>query len=128
MGNFRYPNTPGLDANSRANLIASRLNDRGVHPEARSRVDFTREAVANQPVYHAPNYVRYLVPSDIHDVYPGQPITRAEIENAIRNRILPEDFDFSQLQRATPESINSYYTSFPSRVRDYTIQPYTSNQ
>ena len=33
---------------------------------------------------------------------------------AIRNGILPEDFDFSRLQQATPESINSYYTDIPS--------------
>ena len=121
MGNFRYPDTPGLDANSRANLIASRLNDRGMYPEARSRVDFTREATANQPVYHAPNDDSYLIPSYVH---PGQPITREEIREVIRNGILPEDFDFSQLQQATPESINSYYTYFPSRVRDYTIRPF----
>ena len=51
LGNFRYPDiSPVLDANTRANLIASRLNNRGIHPEARSRVDFTREAIANQPV------------------------------------------------------------------------------
>ena len=121
LGNFRYPDTPGLDANSRANLIASRLNDRGMYPEARSRVDFTREATANQPVYHAPNDDSYLIPSYVH---PGQPITREEIREVIRNGILPEDFDFSQLQQATPESINSYYTYFPSRVRDYTIRPF----
>ena len=121
MRGFRYPDIYGLDANSRANLIASRLNDRGIHPETRSRVDFTREAIANQPVYHVPNDDSYLIPSYVH---PGQPITREEIREVIRNGILPEDFDFSQLQQATPESINSYYTYFPSRVRYYTIRPF----
>lgn len=119
LGNFRYPDTPILDSNTRANLIASRLNDRGVHPEARSRVDFTREAVANQPVYYAPFDVADY---GIYNVRPGQPITRDEIMGAIRNGILPEDFDFSQLQQATPESINTYYTRFPSITRDYTIR------
>ena len=42
---------------------------------------------------------------------------------AIRNGILPEDFDFSLLEQATPESINSYYTSIPSIARSYTIRP-----
>ena len=120
LGNFRYPDTPILDSNTRANLIASRLNDRGVHPEARSRVDFTREAVANQPVYHAPFDVANY---GIYNVSPGQPITRDEIMGAIRNGILPEDFDFSLLEQATPESINSYYTSIPSIARSYTIRP-----
>ena len=120
LGNFRYPDASILDSNTRANLIASRLNDRGVHPEARSRVDFTREAVANQPVYHAPFDVADY---GIYDVRPGQPITRDEIMGAIRNGILPEDFDFSLLEQATPESINSYYTSIPSIARSYTIRP-----
>ena len=120
LRNFRYPDASILDSNTRANLIASRLNDRGIHPEARSRVDFTREAVANQPVYHAPFDVADY---GIYDVRPGQPITRDEIMGAIRNRILPEDFDFSLLEQATPESINSYYTSIPSIARSYTIRP-----
>ena len=120
LGNFRYPDASILDSNTRANLIASRLNDRGIHPEARSRVDFTREATANQPVYHAPFNVADL---GIYDVRPGQPITRDEIMGAIRNGILPEDFDFSLLEQATPESINSYYTSIPSIARSYTIRP-----
>lgn len=120
LGNFRYPDLPVWDDNTRANLIASRLNDRGIHPEARSRVDFTREAIANQPVYHAPYDV---VDLGIHNVNPGQPITRDEIMGAIRNGILPEDFDFSRLQQATPESINSYYTDIPSWARSYTIRP-----
>ena len=125
LGNFRYPDTPGLDADSRANLIASRLNDVEVYPEARSRVDFTREATANQPVYHAPFNVADF---GIYNVRPGQPITRDEIMGAIRNGILPEDFDFSQLQQATPESINSYYTDIPSIARSYTIRPLDYNQ
>ena len=120
LGNFRYPDASILDSNTRANLIASRLNDRGIHPEARSRVDFTREDVANQPVYHAPFDVADY---GIYDVRPGQPITRDEIIGAIRNGILPEDFDFSLLEQATPESINSYYTSIPSIARSYTIRP-----
>ena len=120
LRNFRYPDASILDSNTRANLIASRLNDRGVHPEARSRVDFTREAVANRPVYHAPFDVADY---GIYDVRPGQPITRDEIMGAIRNGILPEDFDFSLLEQATPESINSYYTSIPSIARSYTIRP-----
>lgn len=120
LGNFRYPGTSTLDSNTRANLIASRLNDRGIHPEARSRVDFTQEATANQPVYHAPFNVEDF---DIYDVRPGQPITRDEIMGAIRNGILPEDFDFSLLEQATPESINSYYTSIPPIARSYTIRP-----
>ena len=120
LGNFRYPDASILDSDTRANLIASRLNDRGVHPEARSRVDFTREATANQPVYHAPFNVADF---GIYDVRPGQPITRDEIMGAIRNGILPEDFDFSLLEQATPESINSYYTSIPSIARSYTIRP-----
>lgn len=119
LRNFRYPDASILDANSRANMIASRLNDRGIHPEVRSRVDFTREATANQPVYHAPINVGDF---GIYDVSPGQPITRDEIMGAIRNGILPEDFDFSQLRQATPESINTYYTRFPSITRDYTIR------
>ena len=122
---FRYPDTHGLDANSRANLIASRLNNMEVYPEARSRVDFTQEATANQPVYHAPSNDPDLISSFVR---PGQPITREEIREAIRNGILPEDFDFSQLQQATPESINSYYTYFPSRVLDYTIRPLNYDQ
>ena len=113
LRDFSYPATLGLDANSRANLIASRLNGRGIHPEARSRVDFTREAIANQPVYHAPFDVADY---GIYNVRPGQPITRDEIMGAIRNGILPEDFDFSLLEQATPESINSYYTRIPSRT------------
>ena len=120
LGNFRYPDASILDSNTRANLIASRLNNRGIHPEARSRVDFTREATANQPVYHAPFNVADF---GIYDVRPGQPITRDEIMGAIRNGILPEDFDFSLLEQATPESINSYYTSIPSIARSYTIRP-----
>lgn len=119
LGNFRYPDTSTLDSNTRANLIASRLNDRGIHPEARSRVDFTREATANQPVYHAPFNVADF---GIYDVRPGQPITRDEIMGAIRNGILPEDFDFSLLEQATPESINSYYTSIPPIARSYNIR------
>ena len=119
LGNFRYPDTSILDSNTRANLIASRLNDRGIHPEARSRVDFTREATANQPVYHAPFNVADF---GIYDVRPGQPITRDEIMGAIRNGILPEDFDFSLLEQATPESINSYYTSIPPIARSYNIR------
>ena len=121
MRNFRYPDASILDSNTRANLIASRLNDRGIHPEARSRVDFTLEATANQPVYHAPFNVADF---GIYNVRPGQPITRDEIMVAIRNGILPEDFDFSQLQQATPESINSYYTDIPSIARSYTIRPF----
>lgn len=120
LRNFRYPDIPIWDNDIRANLIASRLNDRGIHPEARSRVDFTREATANQPVYHAPYDV---VDLGIYNVNPGQPITRDEIMGAIRNGILPEDFDFSRLQQATPESINSYYTSIPPIARSYNIQP-----
>lgn len=120
LRNFRYPDIPIWDNDIRANLIASRLNDRGIHPEARSRVDFTREATANQPVYHAPYDV---VDLGIYNVNPGQPITRDEIMGAIRNGILPEDFDFSRLQQATPESINSYYTEIPSIARSYTIRP-----
>ena len=119
LGNFRYPDASILDSNTRANLIASRLNDRGIHPEARSRVDFTREATANQPVYHAPFDVIDL---GIYNVNPGQPITRDEIMGAIRNGILPEDFDFSLLEQATPESINSYYTSIPPIARSYNIR------
>ena len=111
LRNFRYPDASILDSNTRANLIASRLNN---------RVDFTREATANQPVYHAPFDVADY---GIYDVRPGQPITRDEIMGAIRNRILPEDFDFSLLEQATPESINSYYTSIPSIARSYTIRP-----
>ena len=125
LRNFRYPDASILDSNTRANLIASRLNDRGIHPEARSRVDFTREATANQPVYHAPFNV---VDFGIYDVRPGQPITRDEIMGAIRNGILPEDFDFSLLEQATPESINSYYTSIPSIARSYTIRPLDYDQ
>lgn len=125
LRNFRYPDASILDSNTRANLIASRLNDVGVYPEARSRVDFTREATANQPVYHAPFNVADL---GIYNVRPGQPVTRDEIMGAIRNGILPEDFDFSQLQQATPESINSYYTSIPSIARSYTIRPLDYNQ
>lgn len=125
LGNFRYPDLPIWDDNTRANLIASRLNDRGIHPEARSRVDFTREATANQPVYHAPFDVADF---GIYNVRPGQPITRDEIMGAIRNGILPEDFDFSRLQQATPGSINSYYTNIPSGVGGYTIRPLDYNQ
>lgn len=125
LRNFRYPDASILDSNTRANLIASRLNDRGIHPEARSRVDFTREATANQPVYHAPFNVADF---GIYDVRPGQPITRDEIMGAIRNGILPEDFDFSLLEQATPESINSYYTSIPSIARSYTIRPLDYDQ
>ncbi|MDD7757055.1 MAG: hypothetical protein PUJ51_21625 [Clostridiales bacterium] len=125
LRNFRYPDASILDSNTRANLIASRLNDVGVYPEARSRVNFTREATANQPVYHAPFNVADL---GVYNVRPGQPITRDEIMGAIRNGILPEDFDFSQLQQATPESINSYYTDIPSIARSYTIRPLDYNQ
>lgn len=125
LRNFRYPDASILDSNTRANLIASRLNDRGIHPEARSRVDFTREATVNQPVYHAPFNVADL---GIYNVRPGQPITRDEIMGAIRNGILPEDFDFSLLEQATPESINSYYTEIPSIARSYTIRPLDYNQ
>ena len=92
LGNFRYPDASILDSNTRANLIASRVNDRGVHPEARSRVDFTQEAITNQPVYHTPFNVTDF---GIYNVSPEQPITRDEIMRAIRNGILPEDFDFS---------------------------------
>lgn len=122
---FRYPSASILDSNTRANLIASRLNDRGIHPETRSRIDFTREATANQPVYHAPFNVADL---GIYNVRPGQPVTRDEIMGAIRNGILPEDFDFSLLEQATPESINSYYTEIPSIARSYTIRPLDYNQ
>ena len=125
LRDFSYPTTLGLDANSRANLIASRLNGRGIHPEARSRVDFTQEAITNQPVYHTPFNVTDF---GIYNVSPEQPITRDEIMRAIRNGILPEDFDFSWLQRATPESINSYYTRIPSRTWGYSIRPHTPNQ
>lgn len=124
LGNFRYPSTSELYPTSRANMIASRLNARGVYPEARSRADFTQEAIVNQPVYHAPVNVGDF---GIYDVSPGQPITRDEIMGAIRNGILPEDFDFSQLQQATPESINSYYTYFPLRTGGYTIRPLNSD-
>ena len=120
---FDYPASSGVHTNARANLIASRLRENGVQPEARSRADFTREAIANQPVYHAPSDLSGLNLSGNYRVGPGQPITTAEIDDAIRNGILPEDFDFSQLQLATPESINSYYTHYPINGRNFNIRP-----
>lgn len=120
---FNYPASPGVHTNARANLIASRLSENGVQPEARSRVDFTRGAIANQPVYHAPNDLSGLNLSGNYRVGPGQPITMTEVDDAIRNGILPEDFDFSQLRLATPESINSYYTHYPINGRNYNIRP-----
>ena len=120
---FNYPASPEVHTNARANLIASRLSENGVHPEARSRADFTREALASQPVYHAPNDLSGLNLSGNYRVGPGQPITMTEIDDAIRNGILPEDFDFSQLRLATPESINSYYTHYSINGRDYNIRP-----
>ena len=120
---FNYPASPGVHTNARANLIASRLSENGIQPEARSRVDFTREAIANQPVYHAPNDLSGLNLSGNYRVGPGQPITMTEVDDAIRNGILPEDFDFSQLRLATPESINSYYTHYPINGRNYNIRP-----
>ena len=120
---FNYPASPEVRTNARANLIASRLSENGVHPEARSRADFTREALASQPVYHAPSDLSGLNLSGNYRVGPGQPITMTEIDDAIRNGILPEDFDFSQLRLATPESINSYYTHYPINGRDYNIRP-----
>ena len=120
---FNYPASPEVRTNARANLIASRLSENGVHPEARSRADFTREALASQPVYHAPSDLSGLNLSGNYRVGPGQPVTMREIDNAIRDGILPEDFDFSQLRLATPESINSYYTHYPINGRDYNIRP-----
>ena len=120
---FDYPASSGVHTNARANLIASRLRENGVQPEARSRADFTREAIANQPVYHAPNDLSGLNLSGNYRVGPGQPITMAEIDDAIRNGILPEDFDFSQLRLANPESINSYYTHYPINGRNFNIRP-----
>lgn len=120
---FNYPATPGTSTNARANIINSALRRRGIRPEAGSRADFTREAIANQPVYHAPNNVIELDLPGNYRVGPGQPVTMREIDNAIRDGILPVDFDFSQLQLASPESINYYYSHFPSRVTGYTIEP-----
>ena len=120
---FNYPASPEVRTNARANLIASRLSENGVHPEARSRADFTREALASQPVYHAPSDLSGLNLSGNYRVGPGQPITMAEIDDAIRNGILPEDFDFSQLRLANPESINSYYTHYPINGRNFNIRP-----
>lgn len=120
---FDYPATPGTSTNARANIINSALRRRGVHPEAGSRADFTREAIANQPVYHAPNNVIELDLPGNYRVGPGQPVTMGEIDNAIRDGILPVDFDFSQLQLASPESINYYYSRYPSVGLNYTIEP-----
>lgn len=122
---FNYPTSPGVHTNARANLIASRLSENGVQPEARSRADFTREAIASQPVYHAPSDLSRLNLSGNYRVGPGQPITMTEIDEAIRNGILPEDFNVSQLRLATPESINSYYTHYPINGRNYNIQSST---
>ena len=123
MREFDYFSVPGIPSNDRTNLIASRLRERGVHPVARSRADFTREAIASQPVYHAPSDLEVLNLSGNYGIDPEQPITMTEIYDAIRNGILPEDFDFSQLRLATPESINSYYTHYFINGRNYNIRP-----
>lgn len=117
---FSFSSTPELRTNARANYLDRELRELGTHPERPSRWEFTRNAISVQPVYHAPNNVRELNLSRVH---PGQPITMEEIDNAIRDGILPVDFDFSQLQLASPESINSYYSYFPQRVRGSAVHP-----
>ena len=117
---FSFSSTPELRTNARANYLDRELRELGTHPERLSRREFTRNAISVQPVYHAPNNVRELNLSRVH---PGQSITMEEIDNAIRDGILPVDFDFSQLQLASPESINSYYSYFPQRVRGSAVHP-----
>lgn len=117
---FSFSSTPELRTNARANYLDRELRELGTHPERLSRLEFTRNAVSVQPVYHAPNNVRELNLSRVH---PGQPITMEEINNAIRDGILPVDFDFSQLQLASPESITSYYSHFPPRVGNSAVHP-----
>lgn len=117
---FSFSSTPELYTNARANYLDRELRELGIHPERLSRREFTRNAISVQPVYHAPNNVRKLNLSRVH---PGQPITMEEINNAIRDGILPADFDFSQLQLASPESITSYYSHFPPRVRNSAVHP-----
>lgn len=117
---FSFSSTPELRTNARANYLDRELRELGTHPERLSRLEFTRNAASVQPVYHAPNNVRELNLSRVH---PGQPITMEEINNAIRDGILPVDFDFSQLQLASPESITSYYSHFPPRVGNSAVHP-----
>lgn len=117
---FSFSSTPELRTNARANYLDRELRELGTHPERLSRREFTRNAISVQPVYHAPNNVRELNLSRVH---PGQPITMEEINNAIRDGILPVDFDFSQLQLASPESITSYYSHFPPRVGNSAVHP-----
>lgn len=117
---FSFSSTPELRTNARANYLDRELRELGTHPERLSRLEFTRNAISVQPVYHAPNNVRELNLSRVH---PGQPITMEEINNAIRDGILPVDFDFSQLQLASPESITSYYSHFPPRVGNSAVHP-----
>lgn len=117
---FSFSSTPELRTNARANYLDRELRELGTHPERLSRLEFTRNATSVQPVYHAPNNVRELNLSRVH---PGQPITMEEINNAIRDGILPVDFDFSQLQLASPESITSYYSHFPPRVGNSAVHP-----
>lgn len=117
---FSFSSTPELRTNARANYLDRELRELGTHPERLSRLEFTRNAMSVQPVYHAPNNVRELNLSRVH---PGQPITMEEINNAIRDGILPVDFDFSQLQLASPESITSYYSHFPPRVGNSAVHP-----
>lgn len=117
---FSFSSTPELRTNARANYLDRELRELGTHPERLSRLEFTRNAISVQPVYHAPNNVRELNLSRVH---PGQPITMEEINNAIRDGILPVDFDFSQLQLASPESITSYYSHFLPRVRNSAVHP-----
>lgn len=117
---FSFSSTPELYTNARANYLDRELRELGIHPERLSRREFTRNAISVQPVYHAPTNVRAL---NLFRVHPGQPITMEEINNAIRDGILPVDFDFSQLQLASPESITSYYSHFPPRVRNSAVHP-----
>lgn len=124
---FDYLSIPGMRPNNRANLIDSRLRESGVYPAARSRADFTREALANQPVYHYPDNAFALHLPGNHVVSPGQPITRAEIDSAIRQGIIPEDFDISILRPATPESIDLYYSYYPLATGNFRIRPTNFN-
>lgn len=117
---FSFSSTPELYTNARANYLDRELRELGIHPERLSRREFTRNAMSVQPVYHAPTNVRAL---NLFRVHPGQPITMEEINNAIRDGILPVDFDFSQLQLASPESITSYYSHFPPRIRNSAVHP-----
>lgn len=104
-----YRIAPFGSTNARANAIDRHFRQIGIEPAGRSREDFTRTALINQAVFHAPENVGRLNLPERFRVGPGQPVTFREVMDAVEYGALPENFDIFNLREATPESIHNYY-------------------